>query len=147
MFRGYLALDKILTLLWQKCYVFGKLFPVLNDQIFKINLAIWSHCERMRGRRRLVEWWEGGRGIFPAPDGQLHSIKRRLKYTEGNLFTCLWSGIRTSSKVLAFSRLDSHLSKKVFFSAPSKHFARHGFWFYLVPISWYIPISWYLPIS
>ena len=56
----------------------------------------------------------GREGDFPAPDGQLHSIKRRLKYTEGNLFTCLWSGIRTSSKVLAFSRLDSHLSKKVF---------------------------------
>ena len=35
--------DKIFNLLWRDCYVFGQLFPVVNDQILKNNQAIWSH--------------------------------------------------------------------------------------------------------
>ena len=57
--------------------------------------------------------------------------------------------VRDSHLLKSFGIFKTRFSsfKKGFFSAPSKHFARHGFWFYLVPISWYIPISWYLPIS
>ena len=39
----YSACGKILNLIWRNCYVFGQPFNVLNSQIRKNNLAIWSH--------------------------------------------------------------------------------------------------------
>ena len=43
-FRVYLVFGKILQLLWQKCNAIGQVCTVTDGEIFKDNLAIWSHC-------------------------------------------------------------------------------------------------------
>jgi len=39
----YLLFDKIVNLFLQIFYTFGQFFIVLNGQILKNNIAIWSH--------------------------------------------------------------------------------------------------------
>ena len=42
--RVYSVFGKILHLLWQYFYAIESIIAVVNDQILKNNLAIWSHC-------------------------------------------------------------------------------------------------------
>ena len=41
--RVYLVFDKVLILLWQKCFAIGQVFNVVYIHILKNNLAIWSY--------------------------------------------------------------------------------------------------------
>ena len=36
---------KILNLFWPKFYTIGQIYTVINGQMLKKNLAIWSHCQ------------------------------------------------------------------------------------------------------
>ena len=40
----YFLFDKMLSLLWQICHIFGLIFTVANDQILNNNVTIWSRC-------------------------------------------------------------------------------------------------------
>ena len=44
IFKVYLIFDKVVNPLWDYLDAFGQNFNVVNGQILKNNLAIWSHC-------------------------------------------------------------------------------------------------------
>ena len=44
IFDIYYLFSKLLSLLWQICYIIGLIFIAANGQILKSNLTIWSHC-------------------------------------------------------------------------------------------------------
>ena len=45
------------TYLWQNCYFWAN-FPVVNDQILKNNLAIWSHWLKRKMHSNLLQSWK-----------------------------------------------------------------------------------------
>ena len=47
IFTVYFIFVKVLNPLWHNFYAFGQFFIVVNGQILKNNLAIWSHWDRL----------------------------------------------------------------------------------------------------
>ena len=41
--KVYFLFGKMLSLLWQLCFILGLIFIVTNGQILQINLTVWSH--------------------------------------------------------------------------------------------------------
>ena len=72
----YFLFGKMLSLLWQICYIIGLIFIVANGQILKNILTIWSHCYDVTSVGKcLWHTWKSGH-IWQQSNAREHSTHR-----------------------------------------------------------------------
>ena len=71
----YLIFDKILSYLSKLSYVTGQIFIVLNGQVCKINVAVWSHFSDAGWVRLCLDW----EGVGKAETGEAEAGNRQAK--------------------------------------------------------------------
>ena len=64
--KVYLLFGKVVNPLWDNMYSLGQIFIVVNGQILKNNLAIWSHCLVLIGVGSLMAFASNNPNSNPA---------------------------------------------------------------------------------